>query len=81
MLQRIGRIIQPTISEPSSDRLDDRHCVNTEHATAAPADLVTGSIWSDRGIHIIKPEDLWGWRSSLLQALCERRGYATETRG
>ncbi|KAF7540544.1 hypothetical protein G7Z17_g12164 [Cylindrodendrum hubeiense] len=53
-LNRIGSIIQPSISEQNSDCLEDRHCINTVHSVAAPADLVIGSMSENCGFHMVR---------------------------
>lgn len=53
ILNKVGRMIQHSVSEQSSDCLEDKCCVNTVHSTAAQAAPTTGSMLSNFAIFII----------------------------
>lgn len=53
ILNRIGNIIQHSVSEQSSDSLEDRYCVNTVHSTAAQTGPAIGSMSSNPGFLIV----------------------------
>ena len=53
IMNRNGNIIQHSVSEQSSDCLEDRCCVNIVHSTAAQASPATGSMSSNSGFLIV----------------------------
>lgn len=63
-VNRIGRNVQLSASEHSSDRLEDRYCVKTVHSTAAPADPMTGFTSTSRCLHMVKLEMLFDRHSA-----------------
>lgn len=63
-VNRIGRSVQLSASEHSSDCLEDRYCVKTVHSTAAPADPVTGLTSTSRCLHMVGLEILFDRHST-----------------
>lgn len=69
ILNRTGSSSQHSVSDQSSDGLDDKCRANTVHSAAAPANPVTGSIiaWGGSGSHIVRLSGLGPKQSTKIK--------------